>query len=503
MFHGKISANKCLPRRILSSIAIAGTAVASMAIVSGTTLGTPALADTHVGQSVNVAVIGSTNVGSGGQFPTTTAGPTGAFTDFAFTDVAPASVSAAALGAYDTVLLNVASPEMACSTATLTTGQLTDLVDFVADGKKLIIYDSECATQDYSWLPVPFMTNNPGQLGANGTLTIVENNTLSSNDPMDAHFIDEAMLGTQTDAVGDMNVMTTLDPNWNIDMSGTNATPVTGPVHTYANHGTPGSLGLIIYNGLDVDYMSSFSAPDSATPEGNLAKIWLQELQQPFNPDNLPGSVSVVGITLDPETATNPVGTSHTVTATLKDQLGVPQVGVVVAFAVVSGPNAGATGACSVNADCSTDATGQVSFTYTGAGGVGIDEIVASFTPAGGQPVSSRTVTKEWTQPAGPTCDGVPATIVGTDASEVIKGTSGNDVIVALGGNDVIHAGKGDDLVCAGNGADKVFGEHGNDVILGGDGPDVLKGGHGDDTLLGEAGKDVLIGGPGADYLVQ
>ncbi|MCF3130811.1 hypothetical protein IPZ69_10600 [Streptomyces olivochromogenes] len=35
-----------------------------------------------------------------------------------------------------------------------------------------------------------------------------------------------------------------------------------------------------------------------------------------------------------------------------------------------------------------------------------------------------------------PTCEGVPATIVGTNGDDDIVGTSGNDVIVALAGND-------------------------------------------------------------------
>ena len=40
---------------------------------------------------------------------------------------------------------------------------------------------------------------------------------------------------------------------------------------------------------------------------------------------------------------------------------------------------------------------------------------------------------------AGPTCDGLRATIVGTQRKDVIEGTPGPDVIVAKGGNDVIR----------------------------------------------------------------
>ncbi|MCR6031367.1 hypothetical protein GGQ22_07895 [Nocardioides sp. zg-579] len=90
------------------------------------------------------------------------------------------------------------------------------------------------------------------------------------------------------------------------------------------------------------------------------------------------------------------------------------------------------------------------------------------------------------------TCDGLVATIVGTEDGETLVGTDGDDVIAALGGADRVEAGAGDDVVC------------------GGDRADVLEGGPGADRLFGEredtdpdvdlAG-DVLVGGPGDDHL--
>jgi len=235
-------------------------------------------ADPHAGQSVDVAVIGSSGVINGGGLPT--APPPAGLADFNFSDLDPADVNGTNLADFDTVVLNVASEEMDCGTDALSAGAKTDLVSFVQAGGKLIIYDSECAAADYGWLPFPFTTNNPGGMGAEGTLTIVEENTLSSNDSEDPHFIDAPNLGSETDAVGDMNVMVTRDSHWCLDMEGTNAVPATGPVHAYARYGS----GLIIYNGLDVDYMGD--EPEPPWPNG-LDKIWLQELQQPFNPDNL------------------------------------------------------------------------------------------------------------------------------------------------------------------------------------------------------------------------
>ena len=79
------------------------------------------------------------------------------------------------------------------------------------------------------------------------------------------------------------------------------------------------------------------------------------------------------------------------------------------------------------------------------------------------------------------TCKGKPATIVGTNGSDVRTASQGQDVIVALGGNDTLS------------------GLRGNDVICGGPGRDTLKGGKGNDSLLGQKGRDALKGGPGRD----
>jgi hypothetical protein len=179
-------------------------------------------------------------------------------------------------------------------------------------------------------------------------------------------------------------------------MSGTNATGITGPVHTYAKYPTGTDIGLFLYNGLDQDYQY-LSNP-------NLRKIWVQELQHPVNPSNLPCGITVVGITLSPPTAENEFGTDHTVTANLTDLLGVPQQGILVSFAITAGPNAGqssvSSGVCSVNADCTTDAAGNVSWTYTDAASVeACDTIVARFTAADGNVIESTTVSKCWAAP--------------------------------------------------------------------------------------------------------
>lgn len=367
---------------------------ALLALVALAVTAVPVRADPHTGQSVNVAVIGSLFVQNGGAFPTTTTGPTGAFTDFVFTVLPSATVNAATLAPFDTVLLNVASGfgQVNCDVANnLTASQKTDLVNFLNAGGKLIIYDSECPPQNYSWLPRPFTTSNPGALGGIGTVNIVEDNFLGTDTTGDPHFIDEVMLGSQTDAVGDMNILTTTDPNICLHMSGTNAAAQSGPTHVYYQSGS--GAGLLIYNGFDVDFMFTTTSPDASTPAGNIAKIWLQELQQPRNGQGLACAVAVVGISLTPATATNPVGTPHTVTATVTDSAGNPRANVLVTF-TVTGANAGAQGTCNP-ASCQTDANGQVTFTYTGAV-AGDDRITACFMQGATQ-VCSREVTKTWT----------------------------------------------------------------------------------------------------------
>ena len=119
--------------------------------------------------------------------------------------------------------------------------------------------------------------------------------------------------------------------------------------------------------------------------------------------------------------------------------------------------------------------------------------------------VAKSVVTSDGTPPpppaATPTCEGVPATIVGTGKGETIIGTNGNDVIVAKGGDDVVNGKGGNDLICGGAGKDILRGGGGKDVLHGGDGSDDVQGNAGDDQLYGERGGDRIVGGAGNDKL--
>ena len=93
-----------------------------------------------------------------------------------------------------------------------------------------------------------------------------------------------------------------------------------------------------------------------------------------------------------------------------------------------------------------------------------------------------------------PQCDGLDATIIGTDGDDVLQGTFRDDVIVGLGGNDTITGASGNDTICGGDGADIIDGQSGADVIFGGEGNDQIRGSSGNDTIEGGDGDDFLEG---------
>ncbi|HVQ88511.1 MAG TPA: calcium-binding protein [Actinomycetes bacterium] len=90
-------------------------------------------------------------------------------------------------------------------------------------------------------------------------------------------------------------------------------------------------------------------------------------------------------------------------------------------------------------------------------------------------------------------CQGVRATIVGTNNGEIIEGTKRRDVIVAGKGPDLIKGMGGDDLICGEKGGDLIYGGDGDDDLFGGtdgynpgaedDDPDEFWGGAGNDSF--------------------
>lgn len=102
-----------------------------------------------------------------------------------------------------------------------------------------------------------------------------------------------------------------------------------------------------------------------------------------------PVKFSTVG--LSPSTATNPLGTKHTVTAFAQAANDAPVPGVTIDFRVIAGPNAGKSGSGTTGGD------GKTSFEYLGDRGRGTDTIQAFI----GSTISSNQVLKIW----GLACD--------------------------------------------------------------------------------------------------
>jgi hypothetical protein len=107
----------------------------------------------------------------------------------------------------------------------------------------------------------------------------------------------------------------------------------------------------------------------------------------------LGGVTAVVGegILLAPILAENNVGTQHTVTATVQNNNGLPIVGRLVNFNIISGPHAGGSGSGTTNT------SGQTSFTYTGTT-AGVDILIARMTNSQQQPDTSNQARKVWRQ---------------------------------------------------------------------------------------------------------
>jgi len=247
-------------------------------------------------QSINVVAIPGYSNPHGGHLPESGAADP-AFAAFTFSTMAPASVSAANLAPYDTVVLMI-SHNFKPGATWLTAAQISDLNNWLSAGGKMIIYDSEeQPSVDYSWLPTGygFTTKNPGAMGYGGGVSVfIEDNTLSSPDPgKPAYYIDS----TPDEAYGDCNTFVAFDATkWCGDIEATNWYSQPGSpgydgsppswVHTYARYGS----GLIIYNGIDLNILLQATMM-SNTGHGRFAKLWYLELKQPWNPDGLPCGV--------------------------------------------------------------------------------------------------------------------------------------------------------------------------------------------------------------------
>jgi hypothetical protein len=238
------------------------------------------------------------------------------------------------------------------------------------------------------------------------------------------------------------------------------------------------------------------------TPQGTFQRTFSTEEDHVSQAD-IYGQVTV---DTNPTTSTLAVdGSAPTSPVLTLTTTPVPQTGGTVTFTDGGAPIAGCTEVPVDAADGVTTCTpanvspGAHTFAGSFNGGIGYAVSGAAPVPFNTLPPTTTTTTTlptttttSTTVPTGPTCNGRPATIVGTPGNDGLFGTRGDDVIVGLGGNDQIYGNGGNDTICGGDG---------KDVIWGGTGNDWIDGGPGDDRIIGIGGTDTLLGGPGSDRL--
>ncbi|HVM34848.1 MAG TPA: hypothetical protein VM784_05845 [Actinomycetota bacterium] len=228
-------------------------------------------------------------------------------------------------------------------------------------------------------------------------------------------------------------------------------------------------------------------------------------------------------IDCEPENDTNPTGTQHEVTCTVRNTSNLPVENVSVTFTetgvgqfvgdtVKTTDNTGRVRATTTSNERGTQTITGTLTEDTGEGEPGdVDECDRPANDPQGAPAGacSDSVTKNWGSTPKGACARAGAilgtdgddVLVGTNADDVICGFGGNDTLRGVGGDDVLLGQAGDDTLEGGDGADTMKGGTDGDVLEGGTGKDILRGGSGSDTLKGNKGHDALRGGKAADSL--
>ena len=174
-------------------------------------------------------------------------------------------------------------------------------------------------------------------------------------------------------------------------------------------------------------------------------------------------------LTLAPTSATNPVGTQHCVTATVKDASGTAVPSVTVRFKV--------TGSVNTGGSAPTNTSGQATFCYTGPALPGQDAITAyadtngNNTQDAGEP--SGAATKTWVLPATtPNCDvtiteagsitannGDVAKFTGNAHSSASGATSGQETYTDMAANLDVKSINVQAIVCESNQSASIYGQ--------------------------------------------
>jgi hypothetical protein len=210
-----------------------------------------------------------------------------------FTRVPPGAVSPTLLDpaeGFDTVVLS-----QVCDIKTTVPDSFKRaLVEWVGQGHKLIIHDSDLCDADhrpdYSFLPYRFSTSNPGGKGAESRkLIFVEENRVANSTVGDPAFLDVGAWAGKANELGDSNTVQDSDPHWCGHLVTRNVLNVNGFVESYAHYGR----GLIVYDGFDYDQADNTQ----------YRRLVTRELAQPFAPDGLPCTARLSDFVLTTEEA--------------------------------------------------------------------------------------------------------------------------------------------------------------------------------------------------------
>jgi hypothetical protein len=251
--------------------------------------------------------------------------------------------------------------------------ELYSLIPFVNNGDTTVnVRTANPSNNDNIFFAGFFIGNNTAVVGEGISLT-----PLSATNPVGtAHTVTAAVQNANGEPVANRQVRFRVLTGPNTGTSGTVVTNASGRADfTYTSNGVIGT---------DTIQACFTNAANQEVCSNIVSKNWVQPTES---------------IVLTPGTATNPVGTTHTVTATLQANAGAPVPNRQVRFRVTSGPNANAAGSANTNA------SGRAEFTYTSNGAVGTDTIQACFTNNLNQEICSTPVQKIWvlaTLPAPP-----------------------------------------------------------------------------------------------------
>lgn len=212
--------------------------------------------------------------------------------------------------------------------------------------------------------------------------------TLTLEPETDINTVDSQHCVTATvkDALGQATASVTVrfSVSGSVTTSGTGTSPTDAngqATFCYTGPTTPGVDAITAY----ADTNNS-NTPDAGEPSGAAAKTWV--------------SGPPATLVLTPPAATNPVGSQHCVTATVRDAFGNPTPGITVNFTV--------TGSVNTTGSATTNASGQATFCYVGPELPGADAITAyadtdlDNTQDPGEPAG--TAAKTWVLP-GTTAD--------------------------------------------------------------------------------------------------